>query len=124
MLYEWLWLGIWLVDSVVLPTVPETSGHNLQPRVCRLSDADHIMPGIVRRQAVSLLGAGTGQAVRMRLAAADLARGVVLRCPHGIQRRIFAPPGLSCRTSKNVVTMRWHLWAGQRRAADSAGKIF
>ena len=67
MLYEWLWLGIWLVDSVVLPTVPETPGRHPQPRVYRGSDADHIMSGVVRRKAVCGLGADPGQAVRVRL---------------------------------------------------------
>ena len=67
MLYEWLWLGIWLVDSVVLPTVPEIPGHNPQPLVCWGSDADHIMSGIVRWQAAGGLGADPGQAVRVRL---------------------------------------------------------
>lgn len=45
--------SVWLCDPL-LPTVPETSGHNLQPLVCRGSDADHIMPGIVRRKMVSV----------------------------------------------------------------------
>ena len=63
MLYEWLWLGIWLVDSVVLPTVPETPGHTPKPRVYRGSDADHIMSSVVRRQAAGGLGADTGQAM-------------------------------------------------------------
>ena len=71
MLYEWLWLGIWFVDSVVLPTVPETPGRHPQPRVYRGSDADHIMPSVVRRKAIGGLGADTGQAVRMGLAAAN-----------------------------------------------------
>ena len=72
MLYEWLWLGIWLVDSVVLPTVPEIPGHNPQPLVYRCSDADHIMASIVRRQAAGSTGIGPGKAVRVRLAAASL----------------------------------------------------
>ena len=58
----------------MLPTVPETPGHNSQPRVCRHSDADHILSGIVRRQAVGGLGADTGQAVRMGLRAAGYSR--------------------------------------------------
>ena len=55
------------------------------------------------------------------LRATDLARGIVLRCSHGIQGGIFAPPSLSCRTSKNVVTMRRHLLSGEGRFAHSAG---
>ena len=61
-----VWLGIWASVRVVAPTVPETPSHNPQPRVCRRSDADHILPGIVRRQAAGGLRADTGQAVRMR----------------------------------------------------------
>ena len=62
---------ILLVDNVVSPTVPETPDHPPQPRVYRGSDADHIMPSVVRRQAIGSFRADTGQAVRMGLAAAN-----------------------------------------------------
>ena len=51
--------SVWLCDPPS-PTVPETPGHHPQPRVCRHSDADHILPGIVRRQAAGGLRADTG----------------------------------------------------------------
>ena len=56
--------------SVVSPTVPETPGHNPQPRVCRGSDADHIVPRIIRRQAVGTAAFGSSQTVRVGLGAA------------------------------------------------------
>ena len=63
--------SVWLCDPPS-PTVPEIPGHNPQPLVYRCSDADHIMPGIVRRQAAGSTGIGPGKAVRVRLAAASL----------------------------------------------------
>ena len=62
--------SVWLCDPPS-PTVPETLGHNLHPRVCRGSDADHILPGIVRRQTAGRLRCGTGQAVGVGLRAAS-----------------------------------------------------
>ena len=118
MLYEWLWLGIWLVDSVVLPTVPETPGHHPQPRVYRRSDADHIMPGIVRRQAAGGLGADPGQAVRMGLAATGSICALLAgRVAFGLCRRSV------CTYAKRMRMAR-HLGFREGRGADSAGKIF
>ena len=69
---------VWLVScstvSVVSPTVPETPGHHPQPRVYRGSNADHILPGIVRRQAAGGLRADPGQAVCVGLGAARISR--------------------------------------------------
>ena len=48
------WLASCSTVRVVAPTVPETPGHHPQPRVFRGSDADHIMPRIVRRNMVGL----------------------------------------------------------------------
>ena len=105
--------------SVVSPTVPETSGHNLQPRVCRHSYANHIMPGIVRRQAVGSLGAGTGQAVGVGLAAARGACWPV--CEPGTPASDIPPSAHTHISVRRRVCMARHLRHAQCRGPNSAG---
>ena len=64
---ECQWSASCSTVRVVAPTVPETPGHNPQLRVCRGSDADHIMPGVVRRQTAGAAAFDSGQAMGMGL---------------------------------------------------------
>ena len=118
MLYEWLWLGIWLVDSVVLPTVPETPGHHPKPRVYRHSDADHIMPGVVRWQAAGGSRFNPGQAVGMRLAAAGR-----IGCLFARIRTAFCLCDIAISAFAEGMSMTCQLLHGERGLADSAGNI-
>ena len=87
-----------------------------QPRVYRRSDADHIMPGIVRRQAAGGLGADPGQAVRMGLAATGSICALLAgRVAFGLCRRSV------CTYAKRMRMAR-HLGFREGRGADSAGK--
>ena len=105
---------------MVCPTVPETPGHHHQPRVYRGSDADHIMPSVVRRKAIGSFRADTGQAVRMRLRTASII---------GVANRIDWPIALSyTRPSRRRIVGRCQfmfvdcqLLYGERRLPDSAG---
>ena len=115
---------VWLVScstvSVVSPTVPEIPGRHPQPHVCRHSDADHIMPGIVRRQAVGGLGADTGQAVRVRLRTAGCTCYLRARFIRSISIG-GAVSSLSVGRPHIRMLMTGQLLHTQRRGADSAG---
>ena len=113
------WLGIWASVSVVSPTVPETPGHHPQPRVYRGSDADHILPGIIRRQG-GRLPRGSVQRVGMRLGAPCTTRyAFFVRSTPGCPTRVPRPP---CRVFVVVrMLMAGQLLDRKGCAAHSAG---
>ena len=102
---------------VVAPTVPETPGHHPQPRVYRRSDANRIMTGIVRRQAVGA-ASGTGQAVSMGTATSGSTCSPVT--PRKLGRTLSPCTTWSIHGAVRMAMARY-LARGQRRAADSAG---
>ena len=108
-------------DNVVSPTVPETPGHHPQPLVCWGSDADHILPGIVRRQAVGSLRTGTGQAVGVGLRTTGLS--CLLARTVGVVYSAYISIGAAALQSRSVKVMcvASRLLHAQRRGADSAG---
>ena len=112
-----LWLASCSTVRVVLPTVPETPGHHPQPRVYRRSDANRIMTGIVRRQAVGA-ASGTGQAVSMGTATSGSTCSPVT--PRKLGRTLSPCTTWSIHGAVRMAMARY-LARGQRRAADSAG---
>ena len=118
-LYECSWLASCSTVRVVLPTVPETPGHNPQPRVCRHSDANHKMPGVVRRQTAGAAAFGSGQAVRVGLAAARGACWPVYE--PGTPASDIPPIAHTHISVRRRVCMARHLRHAQRRVPHSAG---
>ena len=80
------------------------------------------MPGVVRRQVVGSLGAGTGQAVGVGLAAARGACWPVYE--PGTPASDIPPIAHTHISVRRRVCMARHLRHAQRRDADSAGQIF
>lgn len=78
------------------------------------------MPRVVRRQVVGSLGAGTGQAVGVGLAAARGACWPV--CEPGTPTSDIPPSAHTHISVRRRVCMARHLRHAQRRDADSAGK--